>query len=123
VCAPATALPRTAHQGSVETGRTATILIVGASTGVFGLVAFGTAHAPLILPIWTRLVGGLPFALAADVAFAAAASLTMMLASGGPLPLTQSARGLWLALAFLPICIAGGIVTAAVHARFSRELS
>ena len=70
MCTHATALARPADQGSVTTGRIATILIVGASTGVFGLVAFGTAHALLILPIWTRLAGGLPFALAAGVALA-----------------------------------------------------
>ena len=51
----------------------------------------------------------------------AATSLTIMLASGGPLPLTQSARGAWLALAFLPICLVGGVLTAAVHAWFAPE--
>ena len=56
----------------------------------------------------------------ASLAFAVA-TVTMTLAAGGPLPVAQSVRGLWLSLAFVPICLAGGIVVAALHAHFSRQ--
>ena len=50
--------------------RTPIVLFTGAGVGLFGLLAFGSVHALLILPIWTRLLGGAPFALAAGVALA-----------------------------------------------------
>jgi ABC-type uncharacterized transport system permease subunit len=56
--------------GSVNRRRTTTVLVTGTGVGVFGLLAFGTAHAILILPIWTQLLRGLPFALVAGVTFA-----------------------------------------------------
>ena len=40
--------------------------------GLFALLAFGTVHALLITPIWTRLLGGAPFALVAGIALACA---------------------------------------------------
>jgi hypothetical protein len=164
---------------------------------VVGLLGFGIAHALLILPIWTQLVRGLPFALVAGTTFAwaydashrvrwsrslmdgvqfgavmaltlvpatladaalrlggvrmqdsmggaalavalaiasgaaagwlltrrpdassafAVATFAMTLAAGGPLPVAQSVRGVWLSLAFVPICLAGGITVAALHA-------
>jgi hypothetical protein len=46
------------------------ILLTGAGVGLCGLLAFGTVHALLIVPIWTRLLGGAPFALAAGMALA-----------------------------------------------------
>jgi hypothetical protein len=42
----------------------------GALLGVFGVLAFGTVHALLIMPIWGRLAGGLPFTIAAGTALA-----------------------------------------------------
>jgi hypothetical protein len=182
--------------------RWATVLVSGAGVGVVGLLGFGIAHALLILPIWTQLLRGLPFALVAGVTFAwaydavarrrgsrslmygvqfgalmavtlvpatlvnaalrlggvrmqdsmagaalaaalaiasgaasgwlltrrrdvswafAVATVTMTLAAGGPLPVAQSVRSVWLSLAFVPICLAGGIVVAALRARFSRQ--
>ena len=50
----------------------------------------------------------------------AVATVAMTLAAGGPL-LPQSVPGVWLSLAFVPICLAGGIVVAALRARFSRQ--
>ncbi len=52
----------------MNAGRAATVLLTGAGVGLFGLLAFGIVHALLILPIWTRLLGGLPFALATGMA-------------------------------------------------------
>jgi len=52
----------------------------------------------------------------------AAATVAMTLATGGPLPVAQSVRGAWLALAFMPICLPGGIASAALPGlRSSRQ--
>jgi hypothetical protein len=37
-------------------------------TGVVGVVLFGLIHAAIIAPIWTRLLGGIPFGLVSGVA-------------------------------------------------------
>jgi hypothetical protein len=44
------------------------------------------------------------------------ATITMTLASGGPLPVAQSMRGLWLSLALVPIVLAAGVLVSALHA-------
>lgn len=43
-------------------------LIAGTAIGALGVVLFGTVHAIAIVPIWTRLLGGLPFSLVAGLA-------------------------------------------------------
>lgn len=43
-------------------------LIAAAGTAVVAVVAFGALHALWIVPIWSRLLGGLPFALAGALA-------------------------------------------------------
>lgn len=43
-------------------------LIVATATGVCAVVLFATAHALLIVPIWSRLLSGFPFALMTAVA-------------------------------------------------------
>jgi hypothetical protein len=43
-------------------------LIAGAVIGLVGVVLFGLIHAAIIVPIWTRLPGGIPFGLVAGVA-------------------------------------------------------
>jgi hypothetical protein len=48
--------------------RLTAFLIAGAATGLLGVVLFGAAHALIIMPIWTRLFGGVPFALVAGLA-------------------------------------------------------
>jgi len=50
--------------------RAATIAIPGVAVGLFAVLAFGTIHAWLIVPIWSRLAGGLPFAVLAGVSLA-----------------------------------------------------
>ena len=50
----------------------------------------------------------------------ASSAVVFMLAAHGPLPVAQSARGAWLALAFVPICLAGGMLVAAVR-QFTRD--
>lgn len=44
----------------------------GIAAGLAGVAGFGLAHAVIITPIWSRLLGGLPFALFAGLAIAAA---------------------------------------------------
>jgi hypothetical protein len=46
------------------------VFLSGAVTGLFGVAAFGAAHALTIVPIWRRLLGGLPFGVAAGLAMA-----------------------------------------------------
>jgi hypothetical protein len=42
--------------------------MAGAAIGLLGVVLFGAAHAVIILPIWTRLLGGVPFAVVGGLA-------------------------------------------------------
>jgi hypothetical protein len=48
---------------SDSTGHVTRILAAGATTAAVALPGFAAAHAILIAPIWTRLLGGVPFAL------------------------------------------------------------
>lgn len=48
--------------------RLTAFLIAGAVTGLLGVALFGAIHAAIIVPIWTRLSGGIPFALGAGLA-------------------------------------------------------
>lgn len=43
-------------------------LIAGTAIGLLGVVLFGAIHAVIIIPIWTRLLGGFPFGLVAGLA-------------------------------------------------------
>ena len=43
-------------------------LLAGVATGLIGVLAFGIVHAILITPIWTDLIGGLPFAIVGGAA-------------------------------------------------------
>jgi hypothetical protein len=43
-------------------------LVAGGLIGLLGVVLFGAAHAVVIVPIWSRLFGGVPFGLSAGVA-------------------------------------------------------
>jgi len=48
--------------------RLTAFLIAGAVTGLLGVALFGVIHAATIVPIWTRLSGGIPFAVGAGLA-------------------------------------------------------
>ena len=48
--------------------RLAAFLIAGAVIGLLGVALFGAIHAAIIVPIWTRLSGGIPFAVGAGLA-------------------------------------------------------
>lgn len=69
MCASALALSRLAAPRATRQ-RLAPILIPGIASSVFAVVAFGTVHAWLIVPIWSRLAGGLPMACLAGLALA-----------------------------------------------------
>jgi len=43
-------------------------MIAGIAIGAVGVILFGAIHAIVIVPIWTRLLGGLPFGLVAGLA-------------------------------------------------------
>jgi hypothetical protein len=49
---------------------TSEVVIPGVVVGLFAVLAFGTIHAWLIVPIWSRLAGGIPFALLTGLALA-----------------------------------------------------
>lgn len=46
------------------------LLLTGLLVGVVGTLAFGTVHALAIIPIWTRLVRGLPLAIPVGIVIA-----------------------------------------------------
>jgi hypothetical protein len=48
--------------------RLTAFLIAGAVTGLLGVALFGAIHAAIIVPIWTRLSGGIPLAVGAGLA-------------------------------------------------------
>lgn len=52
----------------LPSSRLTAFLIAGAVTGLFGVALFGAIHAAIIVPIWTRLSGGIPFAVGAGLA-------------------------------------------------------
>jgi hypothetical protein len=67
MCASALAVPRLENPGGTL-GHLASTLIPGIAVSIFAVLAFGAVHAWLIMPIWTRLAGGLPVALLAGLA-------------------------------------------------------
>ena len=52
----------------LPSGRLTAFLIAGAVMGLFGVALFGAIHAAIIVPIWTRLGGGIPFGVVAGIA-------------------------------------------------------
>jgi len=81
-------------------------------------VGHGNALAGSAVALASGAAAGWPLTRRRAAA-AAFATLTMTLASGGPLPVGQSMRGLWLSLAFVPIVLAAGVLAAALHRRLS----
>jgi hypothetical protein len=47
-----------------------TVILPGVVVGLLAVLTFGAIHAWLIVPIWSRLAGGIPFAVAAALALA-----------------------------------------------------
>jgi len=43
-------------------------LVAGAAIGLLGVALFGAIHAAIIVPIWTSLLGGIPFGVVAGLA-------------------------------------------------------
>jgi hypothetical protein len=62
--------PIEASSSQIRPGRIASIAFSGLGVALVAVTAFGLAHAIIIVPIWTRLLGGVPFAGAAGVALA-----------------------------------------------------
>ncbi len=69
MCASALALPRL-EIPRVSIQRLAPILIPGFAVGLLAVLAFGTVHAWLIVPIWSQLAGGMPAAILTATAMA-----------------------------------------------------
>jgi hypothetical protein len=69
MCASALAVPRL-DDPARTLQRLAPTLIPGIAVSIFAVLAFGTVHAWLIVPIWSRLAGGLPVALLGGLALA-----------------------------------------------------
>ncbi len=53
-----------------DAARLKTIGLTGLAAAGLGLLGFGVAHALLIKPIWSRLLGGVPFVMVAGIALA-----------------------------------------------------
>jgi hypothetical protein len=76
------------------------LLFAGVATGLAGALAFATVHAIVIVPIWTRMLNGVPFAILAGIGVAWAMDATA--AARGPLTVAGAGRlgsALWLTLA------------------------
>jgi hypothetical protein len=52
----------------LPSSRLTAFLIAGAVTGLLGVALFGAIHAAIIVAIWTRLAGGIPFCVGAGLA-------------------------------------------------------
>jgi hypothetical protein len=52
----------------LPSSRLIAFLIAGAVTGLLGVALFGVIHAAIIVSIWTRLIGGIPFGVGAGLA-------------------------------------------------------
>jgi hypothetical protein len=52
----------------LPSNRLTAFLIAGVLAGLLGVALFGVIHAAIIVPIWTRLSGGIPFAVGAGLA-------------------------------------------------------
>jgi hypothetical protein len=72
VCAPALSLPWIAHPESDKPHLARRALITGTAAGLPGAALFIVIHSLLILSIWTRFLGHLPFALMAGMVLAEA---------------------------------------------------
>jgi len=75
------------------------LLFAGVLTGLASALAFATVHAILIVPIWTRMLNGVPFAILTGIAIAWAMDATA--AARGPLTVAVAGcfgGALWLTL-------------------------
>ena len=63
-----TRVPLTKIRALLPSNGLTAFLIAGAVTGLLGVALFGAAHAATIVPIWTSLSGGIPFAVGAGLA-------------------------------------------------------
>jgi hypothetical protein len=99
--APATMVDTALRIAAVRRADTAETVVALALTAATGAVVGW---------LWTRQARG-------SVAFATAA-LALIVTAHGPLPVAQSAKGLWLSLAIAPVTLLAGVATAAAYERF-----
>src|SRR5215813_1047800 len=85
-------------------------LITGATIGLLGVVLFGLIHAIVIIPIWTRLFGGVPFAVIAGLAMGWAFYELRPLAGPGPRGLAGMVFGFLMWVTLVPMTVFGVIV-------------
>jgi hypothetical protein len=78
-------VPLSAAAG-LERFRFAVVVGAGAATALTGLIGFGLAHAFVIVPIWSRLLSGVPIALLAGVVLAGAFDRVACLTGPGLCP-------------------------------------
>ena len=80
------------------------LLAVGATLGVVSLAIFAGLHSLVVKPIWSQLLGGLPFVLAIGITALAASTIGYFLR-----PCSWLERGLLLAAALM--LISGQLIT------------
>jgi hypothetical protein len=91
----------------------AAFLIAGAAIGLLGVGLFGAVHAVIIVPIWTRLLGGVPFGLVAGTAIGWALHELRASRRWGRGIVAALAFGLVLWLTLLPMTLFGVMLRAA----------
>jgi hypothetical protein len=79
--------------------------LVALALAVMGVLLFGLVHAALIVPIWDRLLGGLPFAIGAGLAMAWCYSVLRASASFGLRARDGLRFGLLLWLSIVPVTL------------------
>ena len=70
MCTPPRALAWTDRRPAVNFGRTARVIAQGTIVGTVGAVSFAVVHAMLIVPVWSRIPGGMVQAVPAGIALA-----------------------------------------------------
>ena len=99
--------PRVSHALSawfepVDGRWAARVLIPGIAVGALSLLAFGSVHAWLIVPIWTRLAGGIPSAMLAAVALAWAFDSGARTGGRSATPIQGAVFGVYMFATLLP---------------------
>jgi hypothetical protein len=103
---------KTIIRAYLPSNRLTAFLIAGAVTGLLGVALFGAIHAAIIVPIWTRLTGGIPFAVGAGLAIGWAFYELRGLARLKVGVLDALAFGLMLCATLIPMTLFGVIVRA-----------
>ena len=85
------------------------VVVPGVAVGIVSALAFATVHAWLIVPIWSRLAGGIPLAAAAGRALAWAFDATVR-ARGWDTPIHGLLFGVYMSGTLLPATVVDAVL-------------